>query len=85
MRSEAAASSHDIYAHQILNDSDLYFLNGNHFWYFPLICYPAHIDSHRDFKLHILMYLFFTYIHKRNNITVTYYLKFLTIYSLLLI
>ena len=34
------------------------------FWYFSLICYPAHIGSHRDFISHILKYLLFTYIHK---------------------
>ena len=28
------------------------------------------------------MYLFFTYVHKRNNVTVAYFLKFMTIYSL---
>ena len=43
------------------------------FWYFSLICHPAHIDSHRDFILHILMYLLFTYIHTRNNATVTFF------------
>ena len=42
------------------------------FWYFPLICYPAHIGGCRDFILHILKYLLFTYVHKRNNATVTY-------------
>ena len=50
-----------------------------------LICYPAHIDSHRDFILHTLMYIFFAYVYKRNNATVTYFLKFLSIYSLLLL
>ena len=59
-------------------------------WYFSLIFYPAHTDSCRDFIVHIPMYLFFTYIHKRNNATVTYFLKFMSIflkfiYSLLLI
>ena len=52
-----------------------------------LICYPVCIDRHRDFILHMLRYLFFTYIH--NNATVTYFLKFMGsffkfIYSLLL-
>ena len=37
------------------------------------------------FILHILMYLFFTYIGKGNNATVTYFLKFMSIYFLLLI
>ena len=44
-----------------------------------LIRYPAHIDSHRGFILHILMYPFFTYIHKMNT-TVTYYLQFMSIF-----
>ena len=35
------------------------------FWYFSLICYPAHVGSHRDFISHVLKYLFFTYTHKR--------------------
>ena len=58
--------------------------------YFSLICYPAHIDSLRDFISHILKYLFFTYLYKRNDATVTYFLKFMSItfskfiYSLLL-
>ena len=53
------------------------------FWYFSLIClicYPAHIDSHRDFISHALMYLFFTYTHKRNNGTVTFVLKLMSIF-----
>ena len=37
------------------------------------------------FILHTLMYLFFTYIGKPNNATVTYFLKFMSIYCLLLI
>ena len=50
------------------------------FLYFSLICYPAHISSHRDFISHILKYLFFFYIHtQRNNATVTYFLKLMTI------
>ena len=49
------------------------------FWHFSLIYYPAHIGSHRDFISHILKYLIFTYIHKRNNVTVTYFLKFMSI------
>ena len=56
-----------IYAHKIFNDCDL-FLNGR----LSLIWYIAHTDYHRDFLLHILMYLFFTFIHKRNNATVTF-------------
>ena len=59
------------------------------FWYFSLVFYPVYTDHHRDFVSHILEYLFFTYIHKRNNATVTYFLKFMSvffkpIYSLLL-
>ena len=50
------------------------FLNGNHFVIFP------HTDSCRDIILHVLTYLFFTFIHKRNNATVTYFLKFMTIF-----
>ena len=49
-------------------------------WYFSLICCPAHTDSHRDFMLYILTYLLFTFIHKRNNVTVTYFLKFMSIF-----
>ena len=41
---------------------------------------PASVGSHRDFISHVLQYLFFTYIHKRNNATVTYFLKFVSIY-----
>ena len=55
------------------------FLNGSHFGT-SLFCYPAHTDSHQDFMLHILMYPFFTFIHKRNNATVTFYLKFMSIF-----
>ena len=58
------------YVYQIFSDSDIVFI-WHPFWYFSLICYPAHLDSHRDFMLHILMYLFFTVIHKRNNATKT--------------
>ena len=29
----------------------------------------------KDFILHVLMYLFFTLIHKRNYVVLTYYLK----------
>ena len=58
-------------------------LNGSHFgtltnfkwqpfWYFSLICYPSQLDSHRDFISYILMYLFCTYIHKRNKATVAF-------------
>ena len=36
-------------------------------------------DSCRDFILHLLMYLFFTYIHKMTNSIVTCFLKFLSI------
>ena len=72
------------YAHQIFSDSDIVF-KWQQFWYFSLICYPVHLDSYRDFILHILMYIFFTYIHKKNNATVTYFLKFMSTYSLLLI
>ena len=55
-------------------------------FFFDLLFCPY---RHRDFILHILMYLFLTFIHKRNNTTVTYFLKFMTIflkfiYSLLL-
>ena len=48
------------------------------FWYFPFICYPVLVDSHWDF-------IFFTYIHKRSNATVTYFLKFMNMYILLFI
>ena len=34
----------------------------------------------RVFILHILMHLFFTYTHKRNNVTVAYFLKFMSIF-----
>ena len=54
------------------------------FWYFSLICCPAHTDSHRDLILHILMYHFFTFIHKRNNATATFFLQFMSIFFLLL-
>ena len=37
--------------------------------------YSAHVDNHRDFILHILMHLFFTYICKRNDATVTFFSK----------
>ena len=50
------------------------------FWCFSLICCPAQIDSNRDFILHILMYLFFTFTHKRNNATVTFFQKFMNIF-----
>ena len=40
---------------------------------FSLICYPADVDGHRDFISHILKYLFFTYKHKRNNVTVAFF------------
>ena len=68
-----------IYAHEIFSDSDMKFLNGNHFGTF--LC--------GDFITNILMYLFFIYIHKRNNAIVIYFLKFMSIfikfmYSLLL-
>ena len=48
-----------------------------------------HIDGHRDFILYKRMYLFLTYIHKKNNATVIYFLNFMSIflkfiYSLLL-
>ena len=48
--------------------------------YFALICCPAHIDSHRDSILYVLMYLFLTYMDKRHNVTVTYFLKFKIIF-----
>ena len=51
------------------------------FLYFQLICYPAHTDSHRDLILHVLMYPFFTYVHKSNNTTLTYFLKLRSIFS----
>ena len=47
------------------------------FFFHLLFC---HTDSHRDFILHILMYIFFTFVHTRNNATVTYFLKFMTIF-----
>ena len=50
------------------------------FCYFSLICYPVNIDSHRDFMSHLLKYLFFTYIHKRNNVTAAFFLKFMRIF-----
>ena len=50
------------------------------FWYFSLTCCPTHTDSHRDFILHIPLYLFFTFIHKRNNATVNFFLKFMSIF-----
>ena len=45
----------------------------------------TYIDSYRGFILHILMYLFFTHIDKWNNATVTYFLKFMNTYSILII
>ena len=63
--------------------SDLQFLNDSHFGIFFL--FAAVIDSHTGFILQMLMYLFFTYIDKWNNATVTYFMKFMNIYSLLLI
>ena len=55
--------------------------------FFDLLSYP-HRQSYR-LILHILTYLFFTYIHKRNNTTEAFFLKFMgillkCIYSLLL-
>ena len=47
------------------------------FWYF---CYPAFTDSHSDFISHVLKYLFFTRIHKRDNATLAYFLKFMSIF-----
>ena len=32
-----------------------------------LICYPAHLDSHRDFILHILVYVSLLYLHTQNE------------------
>ena len=51
------------------------------FWYFSLICYPAHIGSHRDFISHVLKYHLLTYIHKWNNATVTFFVKFVGIFQ----
>ena len=45
--------------------------------FFNLLSCPY---SHRDFILHTLMYLFFTFIHKMNNATVSYFLKFMSIF-----
>ena len=69
-----------IYAHQIFSDSDLVVFKWQPFCYFSLICCPAHTDSHRDFILHILVYLFFIFMHKRNSVTVTFFLKFIGIF-----
>ena len=69
-----------IYAHQIFSDFLIVVCKWQPFWYFSLNCYPAHISSHRDFISHILKYLFFTYTLKRNNATVTYFLKFMSIF-----
>ena len=76
-----------MYAHQIFIDYNLYFLSDSYFGTFSLICNP---DSHRDFILHVAMYLLFAYIHIRNNYTVAYFLEIMNIflkfiYSLLLI
>ena len=49
-------------------------------WYFSLICCPAHTDSHRDFILLVPLYLLFTFIHKRNNATVAFFLQFMSIF-----
>ena len=38
------------------------------------------LSSHRDFILHLLMYILFTFIHKRNNATVIFFLKFVSIF-----
>ena len=62
------------------SDSDFSF-EWQPFWYFSLICCRAHTDCYRDFILHILVYLFFTFIHKRNNASVTFFLKFMSIFS----
>ena len=59
-----------IYGHQILSDSDKVF-KWQPFCYFSFICYAAHIDSYSDFISDMRMYLFFTHIHKRNNVTAT--------------
>ena len=53
-----------------------------------VICY-SHTDSLRDFILHILMYILFIFIHKKNKATITLFLKLMSIflkftYSLLL-
>ena len=69
-----------VYALHIFSDSNVQFLNGSHFGTF--LCYPAH--HHGDYILHMPMYLFFTYIHKRNNANVTYFLKFMSIFLKLL-
>ena len=45
-----------------------------------LTCRFSMAASHGDFISHILKYLFFTCIHKRNNATVTYFLKFMNIF-----
>ena len=45
-------------------------------FFYLLSCFK---DRHRDVILHMLVYLFFTYIHKRNNATVTYFVKFMSI------
>ena len=37
------------------------------------------MDSHSEVISCILMYLFFTYTHKRNNATLTYFLKLMSI------
>ena len=47
-------------------------------FFFDLL--SAHVGSHRDFTSQILKYLFFTYIHKRKNATVTYFLKFVSMF-----
>ena len=39
----------------------------------------CHAEGHRDFISLILMYVFFTFIHKRNNATVAFFLKFMII------
>ena len=39
----------------------------------------SQIDSRRYFILLIFMFLFFTYMHKRNNAVVSYFLKFISV------
>ena len=47
-------------------------------FFFDLL--SSQIGSHRDFISHILMYLLFTYIHTRNNATVIFFMKLISIF-----
>ena len=43
------------------------------FWYFSLSCCSVHTDNQRDFISQKLMCLLFTFIPKKNNVTVNFF------------